>query len=100
MPSSRKMEELNSQKLEYTQHTECRMKCRHISEEELKQILKNGKINYDKSNVHDAPCGTYAVEGSTSAGKNLRIVIADCDTTSRVVTAIDLRIEHDSCDCK
>ncbi len=100
MPGSAKMEELVWQKLEYTKHAECRMKCRHITEAEIKQVFKSGKINYDKSDVRDKPCGTYAIEGPTGTGKNLRIIIADCDTISKVVTAIDLRMEHDSCNCK
>lgn len=100
MPSSLKLEELGRQKLEYTQHGECRMKCRNISETEIKEVLKSGKVNYDKSEVHDKPCPSYAVEGKTASGKELRIVIADCDTISRVVTTIDLKMEHDNCDCK
>ena len=100
MPGSVKLEELSFQKLELTQHGECRMKCRNISEAEIKEVLKTGKINYDKSNVRDTPCGTYAVEGKTSEGQEVRIVIADCDTISRVVTAIDLKMENDTCDCK
>src|ERR1041385_730517 len=79
MPSSRKMEELSAQELQYTEHGQCRMKCRGITEEDIKEVFKTGKINYDKSNVHDTPCGTYAVEGVTAKGQYLRIVIADCD---------------------
>ena len=100
MPGSVKLEELGSQNLVYTQHGECRMKCRNISENEIKQVLKSGKVNYDKSEVHGEPCPTYAVEGITVDGKELRIVLADCDTISKVVTAIDLKMEHDNCDCK
>lgn len=100
MPSSVKLEELAHQNLELTQHGECRMKCRNITLDEIKAVLKSGKINYDKTDVHDKPCGTYAVEGTTADGQNIRVVIADCDTISRVVTAIDLKMEHDSCDCK
>lgn len=100
MPGSAKLEELSWQKLEYTKHGECRMKCRGISEMEIKQLLKSGKVNYDKSDVHDTPFPTYAVEGSTADGQTVRIVIADCDTISRVVTAIDLRSDKDTCDCK
>lgn len=100
MPGSRKLEELSYQKLELTQHGECRMKCRGISEEEIRQLLKTGKINYDKSKVHDEPCGTYAVEGVTTDKQEVRIVIADCDTISRVVTAIDLKLQTDTCSCK
>lgn len=100
MPGSVKLEELAHQRLELTQHGECRMKCRNITLDEIKQVLASGKVNYDKSNVHDTPCGTYAVEGNTADGQHVRIVIADCDTISRVVTAIDLKMENDSCDCK
>ena len=100
MPGSAKMEELSYQKLEYTKHGACRMECRGITEEELKAVLKSGKINYDKSQVRDKPCGTYAVEGTTADGQRVRIVIADCDTISKVVTAIDLKLENDTCDCK
>ncbi|MCW3102852.1 MAG: hypothetical protein JWO09_1292 [Bacteroidetes bacterium] len=100
LPGSAKLEELSYQKLELSVHGECRMKCRNITEAEIRDVLKTGKINYDKSNVHDKPFGTYAVEGNTADGQNVRIVIADCDTVSRVVTAIDLRMEKDSCDCK
>jgi hypothetical protein len=101
MPGSVKLEELAHQNLELTKHGECRMKCRNISQEEIKGVLTSGKINYDKSNVRDTPCGTYAVEGHTPDGQNIRIIIADCDTISKVVTAIDLNNENDPdiCDC-
>ncbi len=105
LPGSVKMEELGWQKLEYSKHATCRMECRHITESELRELLGNGaspgkgKVNYDKSGVHNKPFSTYAIEGITAGGKNLRFVIADCDTISRVVTAIDLNMENDSCDC-
>jgi Domain of unknown function (DUF4258) len=99
MPASVKLEELSYQKLEYTKHGSCRMQCRGITEAEIKTVLQTGKINYDKSNVRNKPCGTYAVEGNTADGQSVRIIIADCDTISRVVTAIDLKLEHDTCEC-
>src|SRR6476646_9063821 len=80
-PASAKLEELSHQSLVLTEHGECRMKCRGITEAEIKEVLNTGKINYDKSKVHDSPCGTYAVEGKTTGGQSLRIIIADCDTT-------------------
>jgi len=106
LPSSAKLEELGWQKLEYSKHATCRMECRHITESEIRELLGTGKIpgkgkiNYGKSEVHDKPYPTYAIEGITATGKDLRIVIADVDTISRVVTAIDLKMEKDSCDCK
>ena len=100
LPNSAKVEELSWQRLEYTQHADCRMKCRNITEAEIKQVLKSGKVNYDKSDVHHKPYPTYAVEGPTRTGKSLRIIIDDVDTISKIVTTIDLKMENDSCDCK
>ena len=99
LPGTMKRDELSSQKTEYTQHAQCRMVCRKITEEEIKMVLMNGSINYTKSNAQDKPCATYAVEGYTADGQNIRIVVADCDTVSRIVTAIDLKSEKDSCEC-
>ncbi len=106
LPGSAKMEELGWQKLEYSRHAACRMECRHITEFEIRELLGNGqiqgkgKINYNKSGVREKPYPTYAIEGITAKGKSLRIVIADVDTISRVVTTIDLKMEKDSCDCR
>lgn len=106
MPGSLKIEKLGWQKLEYTKHAACRMECRHITEADIREILGtgattgSGKVNYDKSDVHHKPYPTYAIEGVTKTGKNLRIVIDDVDTISKVITTIDLRMEKDSCDCK
>lgn len=106
MPASAKLEELGWQKLEYSKHGACRMECRHITEADIKELVGTGavtgkgKVNYDKSNVQDKPYPTYAIEGLTAGGKNLRIVIADVDTISRVVTAIDLKNDTDSCSCE
>jgi hypothetical protein len=99
MPSTVKLEELSTQSIEYSQHAICRMQCRNITEAEVNQVLKNGKINYGKSEVHGKPFPTFAVEGNSDKGQHLRIIVADRDTMSRIVTAIDLSAEKDSCSC-
>ncbi len=76
------------------------MKCRNITEAEVITLLKTGKINYDKSKVHDKPFPTYAVEGTTNDSQQVRLIIADVDTISRVVTVIDLNLEKDTCVCR
>ena len=66
------------------------MNCRHIDETEIEQILKTGEVNFKKSKVHDKPCPIYALEGLTDDGQMVRIVFAACDSTTKVITAIDL----------
>lgn len=84
--------------LDYTQHAKCRMKCRHITQAEVEDIMKNGKINYKKSNLQDNPCPTYALEGYTQDQQHVRIVFAQCEADTKVVTCIDLDNDFE-CDC-
>jgi hypothetical protein len=99
-PNSLKIEELRKQHLEYTDHGKCRMTCRGISEKDIKFILEKGSVNFSKSDPRDKPCPSYAVEGTTPNERELRIICADCDSITRIVTAIDLKLEKDTCDCK
>ncbi len=84
--------------IEYTEHAKCRMECRNISQAEIKEIMQDGKINYNKSNVNDKPCPTYALEGITNDNQKVRIVFAQCDFKTKVVTAIDLETDWE-CHC-
>ena len=84
--------------IEYTRHAQCRMECRKISQAEVEQIMHEGKINYKKSDLQDRPCPTYALEGVTSDDQRVRIVFAQCDQKSKVVTCIDLDTDWE-CHC-
>ena len=84
--------------IEYTQHAKCRMECRHITQAEVEEIMKDGTVNYEKSDVNDRPCPTYALEGFTSDNQKVRIVFAQCDLKTKVVTCIDLNTDWE-CHC-
>ncbi|MFD2524821.1 DUF4258 domain-containing protein [Flavihumibacter stibioxidans] len=86
--------------LQYTRHARCRMDCRQITEAEIIDILQNGSLNHRKSDPYDKPCPTYALEGYTRQDRqHVRIVFAQCDNITRVVTCIDLDREF-TCNCK
>ena len=99
LPGTAKLTELRKQTLEYTQKAECEMLCRKIDHEEINQLLQDGDINFSESNVQNKPFPTYSVGGTTKDGKEIKIIIADCDTISKVVTAIDLKLKKDTCNC-
>lgn len=83
--------------LTYSKHAKCRMDCRHISEEEIKSILQNGKINSAKTQVSDK--GTsYAVEGDGDHNEHLRVVYSPHENKTVIVTVIDLDHEW-PCNC-
>jgi hypothetical protein len=66
---------------------------------EVLDILKNGTINYQKSDLRGSPDPKYAVEGNTADGQRVRMVFAQSPRGVVVVTVIDLEKEW-RCDCK
>ena len=84
--------------LEYSKHAKCRMECRKITQAEVLQIMKEGNVNYKKSKLKDVRCPRYAVEGITSDNQRVRIVYAQCNEKTVVVTVIDLGQDW-ACDC-
>ena len=84
--------------LQYTQHARCRMECRHISQNDINDIVRNGEINYAKSDLEDKPCPTYALQGYTNDGQHLRVIFAQCEAKTKVVTAYDLEKDFE-CYC-
>jgi hypothetical protein len=83
----------------FSKHARCRMGCRHISEEEVMDILKNGRINHSKSDMRGSPDPKYAIEGGTKDGQEVRIIFANSPRGIVVVTVIDLENEW-KCNCK
>jgi hypothetical protein len=85
-------------RLIYTHHAKCRMDCRHITEIEIREILEDGTINYDKSEPQGKPDPKYAFEGYTKEGQHLRIIFAPNARGLVVITCIELGVEW-QCDC-
>lgn len=82
----------------YTKHARCRMDCRHIDEAEIQEILRNGKINYQKSEPDSKPDPKFALEGITRDRQSVRIIFAPSKRGMVVVTCIDLDEEW-TCHC-
>lgn len=87
-----------NKKISYTKHARCRMECRMVSESEVEDILENGRINRSKSDPADKPCPTEALEGRSADGQQLRVVVARCEETDKIVTVIDLETDF-TCTC-
>jgi hypothetical protein len=85
----------------FTKHARCRMKCRHITQEEVKEIVQQANVNYNKSEL-DAPQGPkYALEGYTSKdNQHVRIIVAPKERHLTIVTVIDLDEDWNCPSCK
>ena len=84
--------------IEYTDHAVCRMECRKISQEDIEDIMRNGEINYNKSEVKQAPCPVYAVQGYTRDREHLRVIFGQCDYQTKVITCYNLDQDFE-CHC-
>ena len=75
------------------------MGCRMIDAGEVEEILQQGTINYQKSDLRSFPDPKYALEGMTHDGQQVRIVFANSPRGPVVITVIDLGRDW-PCDCK
>ena len=85
----------------FTKHARCRMKCRHITQEEVKEIVQKAEVNYKKSELDAAQGPKYALEGVTSRdNQHVRIIVAPKQRHLTIVTVIDLGEEWACPGCK
>lgn len=97
-PKEKEAFDRHPEKLQYTRHALCRMKCRFISKEEIAEIMQKGVINFSKSDPKDRPCPTYAIQGRTGSGEYLRVVFAQCSQQTKVITCYNME-EDFTCHC-
>lgn len=82
-----------------TKHAKCRMGCRKIDNQDIQDILKNGKINHRKSDSNKRPCPIESFEGRASKdSQHIRVVAAKCSDVTKIVTVIDLGNKY-NCHC-
>ncbi len=85
----------------FTKHARCRMKCRKITQKEVKEIVRKADVNYSKSELDAAQGSKYAVEGYTSKDKqHIRVIVAPKQRHLSIVTVIDLDKDWECPSCK
>lgn len=97
-PVTRELFNRHPKSIVYTKHALCRMSCRSIDRSEIKEIMEKGIINFNKTNKSDRPCPTFALQGRTISGESIRVIFAQCDSTTKVITCYNLE-EDPECDC-
>ncbi len=88
----------NTSHLKLTKHAKCRMECRHITLQEIKEILQKGNENFAKSGEGSKGDKTYALEGYSTERQHIRVVVAPENNEVVVITCIDLDKEW-PCNC-
>ena len=94
------LDAMRANPLRYTRHARCRMECRHISEAEVGEILHGaGRLDPSRTRT-DGQCPSHALEGETSDDQRVRIVYAQCPTSTKVITVIDLGRDWPCGECR
>ena len=101
LPSNRVKEQVDKSSFKFSDHAKCILECKHITEEEVREVLKNGDVNFSESDTRGVPCPSYAIEG-TSHNKKIRVLVTifERDSTAEITTAINLEAGKDTCRCK
>lgn len=94
--SSRSFRDVNH--LILTSHAKCRMNCRHVTKEEIKEILKDGRLNKAKSGIGSKGDSTFALEGYSHENQHIRVVVAPESDGLVIITCIDLERDW-PCNC-
>lgn len=96
-----KMQELVFQPFEFSEKAQCKLKCLVYNEALLKIEMRNFEVNYDLTDVHADPCGTYFIQPKKGFEDKYKFnfVINDCDSISRILD-IDISKTGKVCDCK
>lgn len=75
----------------FTKHARCRMACRKITQQEIREIVGKADVNYNKSELDAKRGPKYALEGYTQKDKqHIRVIVALTQKHLSIVTVIDL----------
>lgn len=80
-----KMQELVFQHFELSEKAQCKLKCLKFNVQLLKIEMRNFEVNYDLTDVHAQPCGTYYIQPKKDCKYKFNFVIQDCDTISKIM---------------
>ena len=83
-PNELKMLELTHQSLSVSNKALCKLKCIPLTEQQFKLSLRNFEVNYDLSQVHQKPYGTYYLQAMKAEDATYEFVVEDRDTISYV----------------
>lgn len=82
-PNCRVLKELRSKPLVYSTSIEELLSARTLDTAEVKVLLREGDVNFTKSNTKSTPCKEFLVEGTIN-GKNASLLFKNCETTTIV----------------
>jgi len=95
--NERKAQELALQTWKISDAQRCKLNCLGLTTDTLFiKAVRDCYVDYSKSDVHAAPCGTYVLQSSKTAVTSFTLLVADCQNTSELQDIVTSK----TCDCK
>lgn len=98
-PNELKMLELQHQYLELGNKAACKLKCLVMIDKGFKVNMRNFQVNYDLSDVHKKPYGTYYLQAIDNKNARYEFLVEDKDTVSFVNDIKLIGNEAANCHC-
>ena len=77
----------------------CRMKCLKVTEQHVREVLREGKIDMKKSQPSQKPCPVYHVTDVTKDGQKMEFLVQSCKDNIRILS-LNNPSKNAACDCK
>ncbi len=97
-PNELKMLELQHQHLQLGNKAACKLKCLVMIDKGFQVNMRNFKVNYDLSDVHKKPYGTYYLQDLHSENATYEFIAEDRDTIT-FVNDIKILKKTGNCNC-
>jgi hypothetical protein len=85
--------------VKYDKISNCQRECLSLSDNEVLEIMSEGDITFNKSEVHATPCKKYWFEGKTKSGRELNIIFGWCERETMIYNIEEVG-NAKNCNCK
>ncbi|RAJ11987.1 DUF4258 domain-containing protein [Olleya aquimaris] len=79
-PEGRVLKSIRTKTLKFSTESEALIASKTIDTAAISYILKEGDVNFSKSEPRKEPCGVYYISGTTKDQQNVSFYIENCDS--------------------
>ncbi|MDY8135707.1 hypothetical protein [Aquimarina sp. 2201CG5-10] len=84
-PNARVLKNIRIKERAFSEQALYNMNTYKIDTADISALLKNGSVDFSKSNTKLDSCNTYTIEGLAKE-KNISLLIENCDSIARITT--------------
>lgn len=89
---------LNSGKINFSEQAECQLSLYKLHKEQVLDVLKGGRVNFQKSDKKANPCQVFVVEKQVSTNF-LSVSFEFCQSLSNTIEVLHFLVDQDSKKC-